>query len=133
MKAGSEYADISCRREVSDWEVEAALDALNRNPRRILAADWPNGLVNLDQPGLYAWWVDGEGARELTRGISEEGKDLQIVPGRIYVGQAGATSWPSGRRFNSTLFSRIGNSHFGSSIGSSSLRRTLARQATTMI
>jgi hypothetical protein len=102
-------------------QLEAALEALDRQPRKISAAKWSGHLSNLDVPGLYAWWVDEEGARDISEGIG-----LPMAAGRIYVGQAGATRWPSGDRPSSTLRTRIRGSHLGSRIGKSTFRYTLA-------
>ena len=70
--------------------------------------------------GLYSWWADST-AKEL----------LQQIPGSvppphlIYVGQAGATSWPSGKRSTATLKSRILNNHIGGNASSSTFRLTI--------
>lgn len=102
----------------SSDQLEAALDALDRQPRKISADDWPGNLENLDMPGLYAWWVDEEGARNLSEGIG-----LPIAAGRIYIGQAGATR---GKRSEATFSSRIEGNHLSGLIRSSTFRRTLA-------
>lgn len=56
----------------------------------------------VDGPGLYAWFVDEEGAPDLSAGLGHE-----VLPGLIYVGQTGATKWPSGTASGSTLLKRI--------------------------
>jgi hypothetical protein len=71
-------------------------------------------------PGLYAWFVDEAGASDLSRGLEQP-----VQPGLIYVGQTGATKWPTGRRSASTLRSRILGQHLGGRRSSSTLRRTL--------
>lgn len=71
-------------------------------------------------PGLYSWWVDAAGARDLTRGLG-----TGVSPGLIYAGQAGATRWPSGRRSGSTLRERIVGMHLQGNIEFSTFRRTL--------
>ncbi len=71
-------------------------------------------------PGLYSWWVDDAGAAELTAGLG-----LPVAPGLIYAGLAGATHWPSGRRSNNTLWSRIVAMHLGGNRRSSTFRLTL--------
>lgn len=74
----------------------------------------------LNLPGLYAWHADGVAAAAI-------GDALEIhIDGLIYVGQAGATSWPSGRVPSTTLASRIGGNHFRGSIYGSTFRLTLA-------
>ena len=79
-------------RNCADSDVSSAIADLDRSPVLIAAADWPADLTCLDRPGLYGWWVDDSGARDLSRGLG-----LQLASGRIYAGQAGATRWPSGR------------------------------------
>ena len=109
------------RRTATTVEVRRALRDLDGAPERIAASDWPGPVVGLDQPGLYSWWVDGAGAKELTGGLGH-----RIPPGRIYAGQTGATKWPSGRTSTATLGSRIRGNHLGGSISSSTFRQTLA-------
>jgi GIY-YIG catalytic domain/HB1, ASXL, restriction endonuclease HTH domain len=104
----------------STAEVERALLALDGEPRRVPAADWPAGLDGLDEPGLYSWWVDEGGAAQLRSGLGYE------IAGRIYSGQTGATKWPSGRVGSMTLRQRLGGNHLGGSIRGSTFRRTLA-------
>ncbi|WP_460625298.1 DUF6884 domain-containing protein [Intrasporangium mesophilum] len=78
------------------------------------------GSADMKQPGLYSWWVDATGAAHLTKGL-----DLLIHPGLIYAGLAGATRWPSGRRSQNTLWSRITGMHLGGRHEFSTFRRTL--------
>lgn len=74
----------------------------------------------LDGPGLYSWFVDSEGAEELSRGLARE-----IKPGLLYVGQAGATRWPSGAPSGSTLRKRLVRQHTRGRRSASTFRRTL--------
>ena len=76
---------------------------------------------SLDAPGLYSWWVDAEGAEDLTKGLG-----IAIAPGLLYAGLAGATRWPSGRASGNTLWTRITSMHLGGNRSASTLRRTLA-------
>jgi hypothetical protein len=101
--------------------VEAALGALDESPAFVVARDWPAGVTCLDRPGLYAWWVDEEGAAELSRGLG-----LTVEAGRIYAGQAGATKWPSGKLGANTLGKRIGQMHLAGKVRMSTFRWTLA-------
>jgi hypothetical protein len=85
------------------------------------AQDFPWGRKDLDQPGLYAWQVDDEGARDLSAGSG-----LVIRPGLVYAGQAGATAWPSGKAPASTLLTRIRDNHLRGRLTSSTWRLSLA-------
>ncbi len=69
---------------------------------------------------MYAWWVDEAGASDLTAGLGH-----RVEAGLIYVGQAGATRWPSGRRSSNTLQGRLVGMHLGSRADFSTFRRTL--------
>jgi hypothetical protein len=71
-------------------------------------------------PGLYSWWVDEEGAEDLSRDA-----EVAIEPGLLYAGLAGATRLPSGKRSAGTLWSRIAEMHLGGHHESSSFRRSL--------
>ena len=102
-------------------DVQRALAALDREAIKVLARDWPGGLRELDQPGLYSWWVDTAGAEHLSQGLGEP-----IAAGRIYAGQTGATKWPSGKRGSRTLAERIGGNHLNGRIRGSTFRLTLA-------
>ncbi len=73
------------------------------------------------RPGLYAWFVDVPGARDLTRGLGEV-----VPPGLVYAGQAGATRWPSGRRSTNTLRARLIEMHRDGAVTMSTFRLTLA-------
>ena len=98
-----------------------ALDDLDGSPTLVPAREWPDDLTCLDRPGLYAWWVDEAGAADLSRGLG-----LTIEPGRNFAGQAGATKWPSGKADNDTLGKRIGQTHLGGRVRTSTFRWTLA-------
>jgi hypothetical protein len=75
------------RRTATVDEVEAALRALDSEPVRIRVRDWPSGLVRLDAPGLYSWWADDHGLRELELGLG-----LPIAGPRIYGGEPAPSS-----------------------------------------
>ena len=72
-------------------------------------------------PGLYSWWVDDQGAADLSRGLG-----LPVPGGLIYAGQAGATRWPSGKRSQGTLWGRITGMHLGGAAEFSTFRRILS-------
>lgn len=109
------------RRVATAAEIAAACAALETQPARLPASDWPGALRGLDRPGLYSWWVDEEGAADISEGLDEA-----VASGRIYAGQAGATRWPSGKVGKETLGSRIGRGHLGGRIKGSTFRLTLA-------
>lgn len=70
--------------------------------------------------GLYAWFGDEQARRLVYESLGVEAGEL------LYVGQAGATKWPSGTESKATLGSRIRGQHFGGNSRSSTLRRTFA-------
>jgi hypothetical protein len=72
----------------------------------------------LDQPGLYAWWVDAVGAELISTRLGEP-----VSPGIVYAGQAGAEK---GRASAATLRSRLGGNHIGGRIRNSTFRLTAA-------
>lgn len=109
------------RRVATSAELRRALLALDGAPIRIAARDWPAQLQGVAQPGLYSWWVDDAGADDLSTGLGHT-----LPPGRIYAGQTGATKWPSGKRGEASLTSRIGNNHLRGRIHGSTFRLTLA-------
>jgi hypothetical protein len=112
-------------------DVEAAFEALATAAQAVPAGEWPprlagvDGVVldasGLDGPGLHSWWVDKEGAADLSQGL---GADL--APGRIYLGQAGGTRWPAGKKVATTLARQIGETHLGGRVRASDLRFSLA-------
>lgn len=75
----------------------------------------------LRHPGLYAWFVDADGAADLSRGLEHP-----VSPGLVYAGQAGATHWPSAKPSDNTLWGRLMGMHFGGSRTMSTFRLTLA-------
>jgi hypothetical protein len=106
------------------WEERdawTALDDLDTSPALVSASEWPAGAEGVDRPGLFGFWVDEAGAADLARGL-----DQPLEAGRIWVGQAGATRWPSGRVNSDTLDSRIARTHLAGRVRSSTVRLTLA-------
>ncbi len=103
----------------------AEVDALTRQLQALDRAMTPSdllarGRVGLDGPGLYSWWVDRDGAAELSSGLGEP-----LAPGLIYAGLAGATRTRSGRRSTNTLWGRLQGMHLGSRNEFSTFRRSL--------
>lgn len=99
----------------------SVLDSL-LDPASAVAPDvfLARGSHGLTAPGLYAWWVDEAGAGDLTRGLGHV-----VRPGLVYVGKGGGhrqAAAPSA----ATIWSRISRNHLRGTIGSSTLRRSLA-------
>lgn len=114
--------DLEPRRRIcTPAEREAALAVLRSGSERIPAAHWPGPLEQLDQAGLYSWWISEQGAHDLEAGLG-----MAFLSDRIYAGLTGATKWPSGRVGRMTLRQRIGRSHLAGTIYGSTFRRTLA-------
>lgn len=72
------------------------------------------------RPGMYSWWADEQARTQLGEALSAELAEL------IYVGQAGATKWPSGTTSAATLTSRIGRQHISGNARSSTFRLTIS-------
>ena len=96
--------------------------ALLSDPNRSeLPRDFPADSITAGKPGLYSWWADAE-AQELLLPTA-----AGISVGRLlYVGQAGATHWPSGRKSTATLKSRIRTNHIRGNLSSSTFRHTIS-------
>ncbi len=79
-------------------------------------------LIGTAEPGIYAWFADEDGASHLAEGIA-----LDLHPGLIYAGQAGAGT------SRATLGSRIRGNHLGGDIYGSTFRLTLASALRTRL
>jgi hypothetical protein len=102
-------------------DVEQFVEALRDSTSTIAPEAFADrGKASVDKPGLYSWWVDQAGAEDLSRGLG-----LIVEYGLIYAGLAGATRWPSGKRSNNTLWSRVMTMHLGGNHDSSTFRLTL--------
>lgn len=86
------------------------------SPAALLAT----GGAGLDAPGLYSWWVDDTGARDLAFGLG-----VSVDSGLIYAGLAGATRARSGRPSSNTLWGRIRGMHLGGRHSFSTFRLSL--------
>ena len=102
-------------------QIDAILQALRDDPHLVPAANWPGDITGLAAPGLYSWWADETGARDLSEGLGHP-----VSAGLIYAGQTGATKWPSGAVPNSTLKGRIQGNHLRGRVRGSTFRLTLA-------
>lgn len=81
---------------------------------------FPVDVIAAGHAGMYAWWADDVARHDL-------GAPLGLVlPPLIYVGQAGATRWPSGTPSGATLKSRIGQQHVRGNARSSTFRLTVS-------
>ena len=101
-------------------DVERALEGLAAADA-VPAGEWPPALSGLDGPGLHSWWVDKEGAADLSHGLG-----ANLAPGRIYLGQAGATKWPAGKLVATSLAQQIAETHLDGRVRRSDLRFSLA-------
>lgn len=99
---------------------EQMVAALARHENAVNPRRFPRDHEAAAKPGMYAWWGDEEA---LTMLGDEIGAGL---PPMLYVGQAGATRWPSGARSSATLKSRVGGQHIQGNARSSTFRLTIS-------
>ena len=85
-------------------------------PADFLAA----GRASADQPGLYTWWTDVEGAHALSAGLGH-----RVAPGLIYAGRAGGVR-PNGVGSTNTLWGRLATMHLGGNRQFSTFRLSLS-------
>jgi hypothetical protein len=93
--------------QINQWyddPLRKAVTDLSNENRAISPAALSRIDDDLSFPGLYAWWVDADGAAALSTGLN-----ATIKPGRIYVGETGATRQPSGIDSKNTLRGRLNN------------------------
>lgn len=102
--AGGALAETPTSHQVEQLVAALSDSSQARTPAELLATRGSR----LRFPGLYSWWVDPDGARELERGLRSA-----VRPGLIYAGLAGATRSRSGRRSGNTLWGRITTMHLG--------------------
>lgn len=101
-------------------EIHTMMALLSDRSRAESPATFPADRAAADHPGMYAWWADEEACQLLGAAL---GADL---PPLIYIGQAGATRWPSGVRSRATLASRIRSQHIRGNTRSSTFRLTIS-------
>ena len=96
--------------------------ALLSDPGRALdPLSFPENNVEADYSGLYAWWADSTAVDLFGRVVGS------VSPDRcIYVGQTGATKWPSGKTSDATLRDRILSNHIRGNVRSSTFRWTIS-------
>lgn len=98
------------------WAAQLRDSARAVTPGELVAS----GRADYRFPGLYSWWVDAAGAKDLELGLG-----LPVEAGMIYAGQAGATRWPSGKKSTNTLWLRLAGMHLGKKATLSTFRLTL--------
>lgn len=96
------------------------ISVLSRSTNAISPRSFPRDRSQAGRPGMYAWWADDEAVAVLGEEIGAE------LPALLYVGQAGATKWPSGTRSSATLASRVGGQHIRGNARSSTFRLTVS-------
>jgi hypothetical protein len=101
-------------------EIARLVAALANEDRTQSPAQFPIDRAEASDAGLYSWWADAHALSSLGRVLGEELQPL------IYVGQAGATKWPSGKKSAATLGSRIGSQHIRGNARSSTFRLTIS-------
>ena len=101
-------------------EAEAIVHRLTDPRNAVEPALFPRDSDEVASAGMYAWWGDGHARDTLGEEIGA------VLPPLLYVGQAGATKWPSGKRSSATLASRIGQQHVRGNARSSTFRLTVS-------
>lgn len=88
--------------------LDELVDQLRDRAGTILPEEFlATGAARFKSPGLYSWWVDAEGAVDLSAGLGHS-----VDEGLIYAGLAGATR-SGGRKSKNTLWGRIHSMHLG--------------------
>jgi len=82
---------------------EEMIALLTDPARAVEPVRFPHERDSAAGPGMYGWWGDNVAQAILGEAIGG------TLPPLLYVGQAGATKWPSGKRSSATLESRIRN------------------------
>lgn len=90
-------------------------ERLTNEASRLRIADFPRPHDDVDNPGVYAWFVDQPGATAISSGLG-----VVVATGLIYGGQAGAGL------SSATLRSRVLNNHIRGNVTASTFRLTLA-------
>lgn len=108
-------SDASRRAEINELVATLTDSSRAQSPVR-----FPVDAAEAATAGLYSWWADEEALGSLALVVGEE------LPPLIYVGQAGATRWPSGKPSAATLGSRIGSQHIRGNARSSTFRLTIS-------
>ena len=96
--------------QVGDLDAAVSIDQLSTTKSQ-----------ELGQPGLYSWFVDADGALELSAGAGHV-----IRAGLVYAGLAGGTRRSAGGRAADTLGGRLLDVHLAPNTRVSTFRHTLA-------
>ena len=90
--------------QIAELIEQLGTDANAVTPEEFLASEDSD----LNQPGLYSWWVDADGAHDLSAGLG-----LLVAPGLIYAGLADAAHARSGEKSTNTMRGRLRGMHLG--------------------
>ena len=113
LRPGRSSVDLSS-------EISALVRQLTCQDAATKPALFPADARQAARPGMYSWWGDDEACNVLGEAVGMH------LPPLLYVGQAGATRWPSGAKSAATLLSRIGTQHIRGNARSSTFRLTVS-------
>jgi hypothetical protein len=99
---------------------EQLVAVLSQRENAVEPRQFPRDRGEAARPGMYAWWGDEEALAILGEEIGAR------LPQLLYVGQAGATRWPSGTHSSATLASRVGGQHIHGNARASTFRLTIS-------
>jgi hypothetical protein len=99
---------------------EQIAKTLSDENNAVSPAIFPRNPREAAMPGMYSWRGYAVACSVLGKAAS-----CDLAP-LFYVGQAGATKWPSGTRSHATLASRIGSQHIRGNARSSTFRLTIS-------
>lgn len=112
---------VAAPRVTTPRSLSSALKAIDGRPSLFGPDDWEEVFEGLAKSGLYSWYVDAAGAKELSEGLG-----VRVKAGCIFVSEAGATIWPNGRASRHTLLSQVAHDDLDGNISRSTFRLTLA-------
>ena len=105
----------------SDIEIQRIVTLLSDPGRTQDPWRFPQDHVAADCSGLYSWWADATAIDLFAQVVGAVSSDRCI-----YVGQTGATKWPSGNTSDATLRDRILKNHIRGNVSSSTFRWTIS-------
>lgn len=118
-RSAGDGAERAAPDAVLELEPVARISGHLTDPAQLTPADDVSALPEL--PGLYAWWVDAAGARDLNRSLM-----LPISSGLVFVGQIGGSPWRSTPDVMPTLREQLQRIQLQGRSRSSAFRMTLA-------